>query len=309
MPQTINNMTATWNSGGTTFTGIKFNVTDTASAAGSLLMDLQVGGASRFSINKSGNSIIPRNNAYAFALSGAYSVGFYNRADYAADISMDTSVGGAPSAYLGFRFELTGPTLSWGLGTRDIVLTRDAANTLAQRNSTNAQIFRVYNTFTDASNYERGKFAFESNVLVIGTEKGSGGGTQRDLRLDVSGGTAVGISLKSDTSGYFDHVYSSTIAQRFTTSGVYLQSTQRLFWSPTTVTTSIDLGLGRSAAGILALTDGSTGGATMEFTEQTAPAAPAANGVRIYAVDNGSGKTQLMALFATGAAQQIAIQP
>jgi hypothetical protein len=40
-----------------------------------------------------------------------------------------------------------------------------------------------------------------------------------------------------------------------------------------------------------------------------APAAPAANKVRIYAVDNGSGKTQLMALFATGAAQQIAIEP
>jgi hypothetical protein len=45
------------------------------------------------------------------------------------------------------------------------------------------------------------------------------------------------------------------------------------------------------------------------MAEMTAPAAPAANGVRIYAVDNGSGKTQLMALFATGAAQQIAIEP
>jgi hypothetical protein len=47
----------------------------------------------------------------------------------------------------------------------------------------------------------------------------------------------------------------------------------------------------------------------MTLTEQTAPGAPAANQVTIYAVDNGSGKTQLMALFATGAAQQLAIQP
>jgi len=31
--------------------------------------------------------------------------------------------------------------------------------------------------------------------------------------------------------------------------------------------------------------------------------------VRIFAQDNGAGKTQLMALFATGAAQQIAIEP
>lgn len=49
--------------------------------------------------------------------------------------------------------------------------------------------------------------------------------------------------------------------------------------------------------------------AYFEMTEQTAPAAPSANGVRIYAVDNGAGKTQLMALFSSGAAQQIAIQP
>lgn len=47
----------------------------------------------------------------------------------------------------------------------------------------------------------------------------------------------------------------------------------------------------------------------MQLVEMTAPAAGAANSVRIYAVDNGAGKTQLMALFSSGAAQQIAIQP
>lgn len=47
----------------------------------------------------------------------------------------------------------------------------------------------------------------------------------------------------------------------------------------------------------------------MRLAEMTAPAAPAANGVVIYAQDNGAGKTQLMALFSSGAAQQIAIQP
>ena len=50
-------------------------------------------------------------------------------------------------------------------------------------------------------------------------------------------------------------------------------------------------------------------GKFLEFIEQTAPSAPATNEVRIYAEDNGSGKTKLMALFATGAAQQIAIEP
>jgi len=46
-----------------------------------------------------------------------------------------------------------------------------------------------------------------------------------------------------------------------------------------------------------------------EFAEMTAPAAPSTDRVRVYAEDNGSGKTRLMALFNTGAAQQIAIQP
>lgn len=41
----------------------------------------------------------------------------------------------------------------------------------------------------------------------------------------------------------------------------------------------------------------------------SAPAAPPPNRVTIYAVDNGSGKTQLMALFHSGAAQQLSIQP
>jgi len=46
-----------------------------------------------------------------------------------------------------------------------------------------------------------------------------------------------------------------------------------------------------------------------EMREITAPAAGGANTVRVFAQDNGAGKTQLMALFNTGAAQQIAIQP
>lgn len=46
--------TQTWNAGGVTFTALKLNVTSTASAAGSLLLDLQVGGSSKFTVNKSG---------------------------------------------------------------------------------------------------------------------------------------------------------------------------------------------------------------------------------------------------------------
>lgn len=52
--QNIYSLVDTWNAGATTFTGIGLNVTDTASAAASLLIDLQVGGSSKFNVTKGG---------------------------------------------------------------------------------------------------------------------------------------------------------------------------------------------------------------------------------------------------------------
>lgn len=50
----------TWNSGATTFTGWLLSVTDTSSAAASLLIDMQVGGASKFSVTKNGTLTVLR---------------------------------------------------------------------------------------------------------------------------------------------------------------------------------------------------------------------------------------------------------
>ena len=50
----IYDLTDTWNAGGTTFYGIKMNVTNTASAAGSKLLSLQVGGSEQFGVDKNG---------------------------------------------------------------------------------------------------------------------------------------------------------------------------------------------------------------------------------------------------------------
>ena len=51
------------------------------------------------------------------------------------------------------------------------------------------------------------------------------------------------------------------------------------------------------------------GAGFIEMSEITAPAAPAANKGRLYFEDNGAGKTRLMALFATGSAVQLGIEP
>lgn len=48
---------------------------------------------------------------------------------------------------------------------------------------------------------------------------------------------------------------------------------------------------------------------TLLFIEQADPAAPAANQARLYSRDNGSGKTQIVARFSSGAVQVMATQP
>jgi len=52
----ILNLSQTWNTVGTTYTGVLLNITNTNSAAASLLMDWQVGGASRFQYVRTGLS-------------------------------------------------------------------------------------------------------------------------------------------------------------------------------------------------------------------------------------------------------------
>lgn len=65
----------------------------------------------------------------------------------------------------------------------------------------------------------------------------------------------------------------------------------------------------RDGAGVKVIAGDGTTGAFLSGVEQSAPAAPAANGYRIFAQDNGAGKTQLMVIFGSGVAQQIAIEP
>ena len=95
-------------------------------------------------------------------------------------------------------------------GGNEVGIFRDAANTLAQRNDTNAQTSRVYNTYTSATNYERAKLEWSSNVLRIGTEKGSAGGTARDMELQTDGTTR--ITVKADGAILFSGIPTSNPA-------------------------------------------------------------------------------------------------
>jgi hypothetical protein len=97
-------------------------------------------------------------------------------------------------------------TFGWSSSTNpsaaglDTILARDSAGVVAQRNGTTAQTFRLYNTYTDASNYERlaASWVKISNVFSLMTEQ-VGTGTARILDLGTVGAAAVRIKTSDST--------------------------------------------------------------------------------------------------------------
>ena len=174
-----------WNDASTVFTGLKLNVTDTASAAGSNLLDLQVGGTAISKISSDGDLYLANIGATAGAL--LLENAGYGRFGFKMNGSASYHCYFAGNILVGDAERYTG-VLNLGFAdssadAADTFLKRDdAAGVLAQRNGTNAQTYRLYNTYTDASNYERGFFQWNSNVLEIGPEA-AGTGTARPMRI------------------------------------------------------------------------------------------------------------------------------
>lgn len=71
-------------------------------------------------------------------------------------------------------------------GVSNTGLTRDSASVVSQRSDGISQAFHVYNTFTDAANYERAVFdwSITTNALTFITQA-SGTGTARPIRFGV----------------------------------------------------------------------------------------------------------------------------
>ena len=119
--------TLNWNNAATTFTGLKLNVTNTASAAGSKLLDLQVGGTSAVQVTD--NKI-----QYSSSVVALYTgTGAGGSVDIAGVGSLDTVplrvfynlITIANRAKVGFT---TGTSINTGV---DVALSRDSAGVLA----------------------------------------------------------------------------------------------------------------------------------------------------------------------------------
>jgi len=206
----ILNLEQTWNTTGTP-TAIKLNVTDTASNASSKLFDLQVSGFTRLNFLKNGVLTIT-------------DVDTLNRQAALKIVQGDRNVNLVPAAFGGNANGLGGPYF-YQTNSLDGSVVLDATNyngsisffrlfndnvsdTLAQRNGVNPQSFRLYNTYTSSTNFERLNLRWDTNVVKIGTEKGSAGGTARDLvfetnatgRMIITSSGNIGIGNTSPTS-------------------------------------------------------------------------------------------------------------
>ena len=183
----------TWNNSGVTFTGLRFNATNTASAAASLLADLQVGGTSQFNVNRSGVVVASQYN-FASSDRGWQFISNEIRCGQSTGV-IGFTVGGGANGQVNVGINIGRATVRFG-GTdaaSGVSLKRDdAANILCQENLTNPQTFRIYNTFTDASNHERGFMRWSSNVLQIGTEA-AGTGSARDIEFQHGGTTRFSL--------------------------------------------------------------------------------------------------------------------
>jgi hypothetical protein len=139
------NITGTWNNAGTTFDAPLFmNITNTASAASSLLQDLQIGGTTEFSVDKGGN------------VNMGPTIQFIGRGSIA---------GG----------EVNGFLFSSNIGN-GAFLTIPAANTFqfgaADSSSPTAQVFETSNVVTGASNTPGVNWTIRGSQ---GTGTGAGG--------------------------------------------------------------------------------------------------------------------------------------
>lgn len=301
-------LSQSWNAGAVTFTGIKFNVASDVSASGSLLMDLQVGGTSKFSVNKAGNVNLSGSFTFAnqnrntISTSGSTSRSLTINFTGSANIySGDINSGNQEYLFFGASVQ-TGTYDSNGvvsvncstgairLGASAIktYLVPELADTLAQRNGVNPQTFRLYNTYTDASNYERGFLAWNTNVLEVGVESG-GSGVAREARLKGSttsittgpntvtiGGTYTAAVIRGDGNiSNFNYGVGSTASwggyQTILSDGLSISPECGVLWSGTSrsATGAKDVGIMRTAAGTLKVTQGATGTGKLIFIVPT----------------------------------------
>ena len=128
----------------------------------------------------SGQLLIPSGSVTipGWAFSAEVGLGVYRRA--AGFQTLTGSLGFQSTATIGWQPDST--------SAADVVLARDQADVMAQRRGTNGQTYRLYGTFTDASNFERLLFNHDGVSGWVRTGN-AGTGSARPLSFSADDGT------------------------------------------------------------------------------------------------------------------------
>lgn len=208
--QSVLDMAATWNTSGTP-TALKVNVTDTASNAASLLMDLQVGGSSKFKVAKTGGLTLGGSNTNTNFLAitsgggGASATGDFfiqdssntTRKFVVSHTGNEFTFAGENAGSNGFRVRGSSTKLMLITDGSNIIELAPGSNSIEHRNGSNAQTYNQYFSYTDASNYTRMAFKTATGIHTIETESAGTGEANIDLALVPKGTGAVRFGTHS----------------------------------------------------------------------------------------------------------------
>lgn len=195
----------------------------------------------------------------------------------------------------------------------DVFLARDAANIWAQRNSTNAQSFRWYNTYTDASNNEYGEAAWAANVWTLRTAR-NGTGVDRAMTVTPLGlltlAPTAPTQQNATTAGYGVTITGSNAVAGSMTAGaaaggsisIAAGNADRLTSGNAgggSITLTSGAGIGTTAAGAINLTGGTgsgNNGGAINITGGSQGAANASGSINIVTGGTSGGNIGLVTI-------------
>ncbi len=323
--QAILDLSATWNTTGHA-NAIKINIANSASGGSSKFLDCQVNGTTLFYAKTSGE-VYAQSTVIAggsTTLIGGSTFGVWTSAGRAISINSDCNWERDAANSMALRNATFAQSLGvynqWATSTnyeRFVADWKTIANVLRLKTEAGSAGGTCRGIEIGAGDAVGSNIAGSDTIIVGGRSTGSGASGSILFKVGQSGAAATTLNAMTTVLSL---VPNGTTTATFggPTSSFFASGTPVAGWNATSFYvnrltlsySSGDVGLSRSSANVMAVDNGSTGGAAMELTElAAAPSAPGANKLRYFALDNGSGKTQFCVLFPSGAVQVLATEP
>lgn len=171
------NVNQTWNNGAVTFTAAIINPTSTASAAASLILDLQLAGVSQLAVRKNGQIDVPGDWTLNVPSGNTLNIAGGVVSFTTSSVSVRVASGG---------------TLQF---STDLEVKRDGADAWAHRRTTNSQTVNIYDTFTSSTDYHR--LAIKTARATLASVSGA---TVTATGIIPDGAIVVGVTTKVTVS-------------------------------------------------------------------------------------------------------------